>query len=79
LIFFSFLRAVYLSGTKTARAYINCGMCAINNSLNFSDVGLPRSVCFTVRVGYVATECNALSANAALSHLSYTSIIRIHL
>ena len=32
-------------------------------SLYSSDVGLPTSVSFSVRVGNVATERNALSAN----------------
>ena len=60
--------AGYLAGTQAAGAYGYRLVRAINNNLNFSDIGLPHSVRRTVRVGNLSAEDNALSANAALSH-----------
>ena len=52
----------YLAGTKATGANCYSLNCAVNISLNFSDVGLPHSVGLTIRVGNVLTECNALAA-----------------
>ena len=64
------LRASNLTGTQAARAYAYGCMSTVNNSSNLSDVRLPRSVCLTVGVGYIVTECNALTADAALCHFN---------
>ena len=63
------LRASNLTGTQAARAYANGCMSTVNNSFYLSDVRLPRSVCLTVGVGHIVTECNALTADAALCHI----------
>lgn len=44
-------------------------MFAVYYSLNLSDVRFPCSVCLAVGMGNVVTECNALSADAALCHI----------
>lgn len=58
----------YLTGTKTTGANVNGLVSTVNNSLNLSDVGLPCSVCLTVRVRNIKTENNALAANIAFCH-----------
>jgi len=64
------LCASNLTGTQAARAYANGCMSTVNNSFYLSDVRLPRSVCLTVGVGHIVTECNALTADAALCHIN---------
>ena len=49
-------------------------MCAVINDLDLAYVGLPCSVGLSVRMGYVTSESNALSANIALCHLGRTSL-----
>ena len=68
------LRAGNLTGTQAARANANGLMFTVNNCLNLSDVRLPSSVRVAHRVGYVAAKGNTLAADAALCHVSYTSI-----
>ena len=55
--------------TKATRANSNGLGCAINHSSYLTDVGLPSSVCFTMRVRNCLSEDNALSANTALCHI----------
>lgn len=43
--------------------------CTVNNGLNFSDVRLPSTAAFSVRVGYVVTEPNRLIAIFTFCHL----------
>jgi len=62
------LCAAYLTGTKATRANVYSFGSAVYNSLNSTNVGLPSSVCSTVRVRYGLTENNALSANFAFCH-----------
>ena len=62
------LRTLYLAGTKATCANVNSCVRTVYNSLNLSDVRLPGSVCLTVRVGNIVTECYALAAYIALSH-----------
>ncbi len=62
------LSAAYLTGTKATRANVYSLGSAVYNSLNSTNVGLPSSVCSTVRVRYGLTENNALSANIAFCH-----------
>ena len=62
------LCAAYLTGTKATRANVYSFGSAVYNSLNSTNVGLPTSVCSTVRVRYGLTENNALSANFAFCH-----------
>jgi hypothetical protein len=42
---------------------------AVYDSLNLTDIGLPASVCFAMRVRNCLSENNALSTNAALCHI----------
>ena len=67
--FSSLLCAVYLAGTQATRANSHRGGGTVNDRLYLADVGLPRTVGLTVRVGYVLTEHYALSANTALCHI----------
>ena len=62
------LSALNFARTKATGAYANGSVSSVNNSLNLADVGLPGSVGLAVGVGYVVSECNALAANATLSH-----------
>ena len=68
------LRAGNLAGTQATGANADGLMFTVNNCLNLSDVRLPSSVSVAHGVGYVAAKSNALSADAALCHFSYTSI-----
>ena len=52
-----------LTASKAAGANVNVLYSTVEISLDSSDIGLPTSVGLSVRVGNVATECNALSAN----------------
>ena len=63
------LRSGNLAVTQTTRA--NCyGLgCTVNNCLYLANIGLPRSVGLTVRVGNGLSENDALSADAALCHI----------
>ena len=51
-----------LAASKATRANINVFYSAVEISLNSSDVRLPASVGFSVGVGNITTEGNALSA-----------------
>ena len=64
-----------LAGTQAARANVDGLRCAVYDSLNASDVGLPGSVGFSVRMGNSKSELNCLSANAALCHFYYLRIL----
>ena len=64
------LSAVDLTGTQAAGANTYSGVSAVYNSLNLSDIGLPRSVGLAVGVGYVAAKGNTLAADAALCHFN---------
>lgn len=55
--------SVNLAASKAARANVNVLNSTVEICLYSSDVGLPTSVGFSVRVGNVATERYALSAN----------------
>ena len=69
------LSSCNLAGSETTRANVNCLVFAVtNNCLNSSDVGLPSSVCLSVGVGYIVTECNTLAAYFALCHFCCTSL-----
>ena len=68
--FFGTLYALDLSGTKATGANCNSSVTTVYNRLNLTDVGLPGSVCLTVRVRHVVSENYALTANATLSHFS---------
>ena len=61
----------YLVGTKAARTYVNSLVCTVFNNLYLADVCLECSVCLSVRVRYVATECNALTTYCTLCHLKH--------
>ena len=60
--------AAYLARTKATGAYVNGLGSAVYNSLNPANVSLPGSVCLTVRVGNVASENDAFSADFAFCH-----------
>ncbi len=60
-----------LAGTQAAGAYVNGLSCAVYDSLNASDVGLPGSIGLSVRMGNSLSELNSLSTNAALCHCYY--------
>ena len=62
------LGALNLSGAKATRANVNSSVCAVNYSLNLTDIRLPGSVGLTVGVRHVVSESNALTADTALSH-----------
>ena len=66
-VFFA-LSALNLTGAKATRADVDSLVRSVNNSLYPTDVRLPSSVSFTVRVRNVVTERNALAADTALSH-----------
>ena len=68
--FFGTLCTLDLSGTKATGANCNSSVTTVYNRLNLTDVGLPGSVCLTVRVRHVVSENYALTANATLSHFS---------
>ena len=63
------LRALDFSGTQAAGANGDGLVSSVDDSSDLPDVRLPRAVCSAVRVGYVLSEYNALSANTALCHL----------
>ena len=65
--------ALYLTGTKAARAYIDSLGRTADDSLYSSDIRLECSVFLAVRVRNGATERNALSAYTALCHVTDTS------
>lgn len=60
--------ALDLAGTKATGANVNGRVRAVDNCLDLTDVGLPGSVGFAVRVRDVVTEGNAFAANAAFCH-----------
>jgi len=60
-----------LVGTQAVRADINCLVGSADDSLYFSDVGLPGSVGLSVRVGNIMTESNTLAADFALCHCAH--------
>jgi len=68
LISFNQLGTSNLAGTKATGTYINCLVRTFNNSLNSSDVGLPRSVGLAVRVRYIVSKYYAFSAYITFSH-----------
>ena len=61
------------AGTKATRAYSNCLNSAVYISLYLANIGLPCSVCFTMRVGNSLSENDTLSANTALCHIDTSS------
>ena len=71
------LCAAYLTGTKATRANVYSLGSAVYNSLNSTNVGLPSSVCSTVRVRYGVTERYTLAAHTANCHsdTSYCSTV----
>lgn len=62
------LCAADFARTKATGAYRNGLGCTVNYSLYLADIGLPSSVCFSVRVGNILTENNTFSTNTALCH-----------
>ncbi len=58
-----------LARAQTSGANINVCGSAVNNSLNSLYVGLPGSVGSSVRVRYLNTESNTLSANFTFCHI----------
>ena len=62
----------YFAWTQATWANVYSLVCSVVNNLYSSNVRLPGSVCFSVRVRYITTECNTLTAYCALSH-DYTS------
>ena len=63
------LRSGNLAGAQATGAN-SYGLCStVYDSLNLTDVGLPGSVCFAMRVRNCLSENNALSTNAALCHI----------
>ena len=63
-----YLCTLDLSRTKATGANVNSLVCAVNYSLNPTDIRLPGSVGLTVGMGNVMSKGNALTADAALSH-----------
>ena len=61
--------AVNLARAQTARANSDGFRSAVYQSLDLADIGLPHSVRLPMRVGYVLTEHDTLSANTAFCHL----------
>ena len=57
-----------LTGAQATGANSNGLGSTVYDSLNLTDIGLPGSVCFAMRVGNCLSENNALSTNAALCH-----------
>ena len=60
--------ARHLVGAYTARAYVDMAGSAINDSLYPLDIGLPHPVGSSVRVRYLYSKGNALSADIAFRH-----------
>ena len=54
--------------TQTAGTNIYMAGRTIDNCLNAFDVGLPRAICTTMRVGHLDTKGHALIAKLALCH-----------
>lgn len=66
---FADLSSVYLAGTKATGANSNGLVFTVDDSADLSDISLPSSACFTVRVRNVVTECNTLVAVHAFCHI----------
>ena len=58
------------AGTKTPCTDVNMARGTIDNGLHPFDIGLPRSVRPSVRMGDLDPECDTLAANLALCHLA---------
>lgn len=58
-----------LARAQTSGANVNVCGSAVNNSLNSLYIGLPGSVGSSVRVRYLYTESNTLSANFTFCHI----------
>ena len=54
------------------------GGSAVDDSLNASDIGLPSSVCSSVRMGDLDAECYALFAEITLCHFSAPPYNKLH-
>lgn len=69
-----------LTGTQTAGTNIDMAGRTINDRLNALDIGLPRTVGTTVRVGNSDTESHTLVAKLALCHpLHLLAVVKIKL
>ena len=75
------LRAGNFARAQATGANRHGGGGPVNDCLYLTDIGLPSSVCFTMRVGNCLSKNNALSANATLCHIdtSYNAQTRISL
>ncbi len=49
-------------------------MCSVLNDSYLADISLPSSICFSVGVRYIASECNAFSADFTLCHLRHLQL-----
>ena len=58
----------YLTGTKASRAYMYMLGRTLHDSFYTLNIRLPRSVGTMMRVGYLNTESNALSADVTFCH-----------
>lgn len=58
----------HLAGPQATGAGINPFRGTIHNSLDTLDIGFPSAVGTSVRVGYLNTESDALSADITFSH-----------
>ena len=82
--FFSFYQlsdcAGNLTGTQTAGTNINMAGRTVYDRLNALDIGLPRTIGTTVRVGNSDTESHTLVAKLALCHpLHLLAVVKIKL
>ena len=60
--------ALNLVGTQASCTDINMARSSVNDRLHALDVGLPCTVCTSVRMGDLNTERNTLAADIALCH-----------
>ena len=67
-----------LTRAQAARTNIYMGGSAVDDSLNASDIGLPSSVCSSVRMGDLDAECYALFAEITLCHFSAPPFNKFH-
>ena len=63
------LRSGNFTRTQATGANSNGLGCTVNNCLYLANIGLPRSVGLTMRVGNGLSENDTLSADAALCHI----------
>ena len=66
------------AASQATRANMDSLRSAVNNSLNCFNIGLPGTIASSVRMAYLNSESNALSAYITLSHIFYLLRIALH-